>query len=334
MNTYAGSGVDIDAADAFTADIAPSVAATWGSNVVGRFGDFAAGITIPPEYTDPVLMMTTDGVGTKLDLARRLNRFEGVGNDLVAMCVDDLAAQGAAPLGFTDYLAVGRLDRERDSTIVKSIAAACRLAGCALLGGETAVHPGVMPPDQVDLAGAALGVCNRSSLMQPESILPGDRLVGIESPNLRSNGFSLVRAIFSDADLRRPLDGSVLGEVLLEPSVVYAPAVLAATARTLPKAMAHITGGGLTGNLPRVLPAGMGARVFTKAWQSPPIFDLLQSAGEIERDEMFRTFNMGIGFVVIVESQSVDEMVGHLERAGLPAATIGDVVEGSGVALE
>ena len=226
MSSYAEAGVDVAAADRFTESIADRVTATWGENVVGTFGGFAAGLTLPGAFAEPVLMMTTDGVGTKTEIARSLGRFAGLGRDLVAMCVDDLAAQGAQPIGFTDYLAVGALDPVRDRTLVGSVAEACELAGCALLGGETAVHAGVMEATQFDLAGAALGVVERSAMLRPELIEPGDALVGLASPNLRSNGFSLVRSIFSEPDYGRPALGTTLGEALLEPSVIYSPAVL------------------------------------------------------------------------------------------------------------
>lgn len=333
MSTYAASGVDVDAAEAFTHDIAAGVTSTWGENVVGRFGQFAAGVVVPPGYVEPVLMMTTDGVGTKLDLAKRLGRYETVGDDLVAMCVDDLAAQGAVPLGFTDYLAVGRLDPPRDATIVRSIASACRKAGCALLGGETAVHPGVMDADQVDLAGAALGVCERSRLIEPGSIRPGDCIIGLRSPNVRANGFSLIRAVFEEKDYRRAFGGSTLGDVLLEPSVIYSPLLAVATKSIAPKAMAHITGGGLPGNISRILPEGVGARIDTSSWTPPPIFELIQATGRVESEEMFRTFNMGIGFAVVVTPQSASDLLGNLSQAGGEAVAIGEAVAGSGVEL-
>jgi phosphoribosylformylglycinamidine cyclo-ligase len=323
--------VDVAASDRFTESIADKVTATWGDNVVGRFGDFAAGITIPAGYEEPVLMMTTDGVGTKAEIARTLGRFDGIGTDLVAMCVDDLAAQAAAPLGFTDYLAVGALDPVRDGALVASVATACRRAGCALLGGETAVHPGVMAADQFDLAGAALGVVERSAMLNPDGVSAGDALVGISSPNLRSNGFSLVRSIFSESDYQRPALGSTLGEVLLEPSVVYAPAIASLVAGVTVSGLVHVTGGGLPGNLPRALPAGLGASVDRSSWGPPPVFELIRDQGRIDRDEMFRTFNMGIGFVVIMPNGQVPEAIGSLAAHGHSAGVIGEVVNGEGL---
>jgi len=278
-------------------------------------------------------MMTTDGVGTKAEIARVLGRFDGIGHDLVAMCVDDLAASGAAPLGFTDYLAVGALDPVRDQTLVGSVADACRLAGCALLGGETAVHPGVMKPTQFDLAGAALGVVERSAMLDPGRVRPGDAVVGVVSPNLRSNGFSLVRSLFNETDYQRPALGSSLGGVLLEPSVVYAPAVLAAIRRVPVSGMVHVTGGGLPGNLPRALPEGLTARIDPTRWEPAPIFDLIRDQGRIETDEMFRTFNMGIGFALITGAGAMTDLIGALGEHGHTAHHIGGIVEGNEVRL-
>ena len=328
MSSYADAGVDVGAADRFASSIASRVTATWGENVVGTFGGFATGLTIPTGYEEPVLMMTTDGVGTKAEIARQVGRFEGIGFDLVAMCVDDLAASGARPIGFTDYLAVGALDPVRDRRLVESVAAACEVAGCALLGGETDIHPGVMEPTQFDLAGAALGVVEHSKMLDPDHIALGDVLVGLASPNLRSNGFSLVRAVFAETDYDRPAFGGTLGDALLEPAVIYAPAVLAATDLLEVRGLVHITGGGLPGNLPRVLPAGLTASVDTGAWQPPPIFTLIQEQGRIERLEMYATFNMGVGFVAIVPAGSEQETVALAQQHGHEAMVIGEVIEG------
>lgn len=330
MSSYSEAGVDVAAADRFTNSIAEQVTATWGDNVVGRFGEFATGITVPPGYDEPVLMMTTDGVGTKAEIARSLGRFDGIGQDLVAMCVDDLSAQAAAPLGFTDYLAVGALDPVRDRTLVASVAAACQLAGCALLGGETAVHPGVMGPDQFDLAGAALGVVERARMLDPQRVSDGDAVLGIASPNLRSNGFSLVRSLFSESDYQRPALGSTLGEVLLEPSVVYAPAVRSLVDQVALNGLVHVTGGGLPGNLPRTLPPGLSARIERQAWQPPPIFALIRDQGTIELEEMFSTFNMGIGFAVVLNRREVAAAIELLAAHGHAAFPIGEIVTGDG----
>lgn len=333
MSSYADAGVDVAAADRFTRMIADKVQATWGGNVVGGFGSFASGVTIPSGYVEPVIMMTTDGVGTKLEIARVLGMLGGIGSDLVAMCVDDLAALGAAPLGFTDYLAVGSLDRARDGAIVASIAAACEEAGCALLGGETAVHPGVMDPTQFDLAGAAIGVVERGAIPDPASVSAGDPVIGVASRNLRSNGFSLLRSIFDEGDLARTFPGSAktLGETLLEPSVLYAPAVVDVVDQVDVHGMAHITGGGIPGNIPRSLPEGLTASIDTAAWERPAIFDLI--AQRVEPAEMFATFNMGIGFVVVVDPADRERTIDLLSAHGHAAWTIGEIVEGDQLTL-
>lgn len=320
MTSYRRAGVDLEGAEAHVDRIADAVTATWGPNVVGAFGGFAAGIKVPDGYRNPVLMMTTDGVGTKLDLARRANRWDGVGWDLVAMCVDDLAASGARPLALVDYMAVGRLDAERDQAIVASIAAACAEAGCALLGGETAEHPRVMDVHAVDLAAAALGVVEEGEALSPARVSEGDVIIGLASPNLRSNGFSLVREVLGDAV-------EDYFDMLLEPSVIYAPRVLQAMATGAVRSAAHITGGGIPGNLVRALPEGLGAVVDTSAWEVPTVFELLGYAG-VTRDELFRVFNMGIGFCLIVERESAEEVL----RLG--GSVIGEVVSGSGVGLQ
>lgn len=329
MSHYAAAGVDVAAADAFTRSIADTVTATWGPHVVGSFGGFAAGITLPDGFEEPVIMMSTDGVGTKAELARARGRLAGLGYDLVAMCVDDLAAQGALPLGFTDYLAVGALDETRDGELVGSIAAACREAGCALLGGETAVHPGVMAADQFDLAGAALGVAERRRLPDPANVRAGHLIVGIASPNVRANGFSLVRSLFSDDDYDRLLPGldRSLADVLLEPSVIYSPAVRAATNQCPVAGMAHITGGGLPGNLPRVLPDGLTAHIDTSSWTPPSIFSVIAARG-VEPSDMLATFNMGIGFVLLVEPRSDGDVVALLGEHGHAARVVGEVEPG------
>lgn len=320
MTSYRRAGVDLEGAEAHVERIADVVTSTWGPNVVGSFGGFASGITIPEDIRKPVLMMTTDGVGTKLDLARRAGKWDGVGWDLVAMCVDDLVAAGARPLAMVDYMAVGRLDAERDRTIVASIAEASAKAGAALLGGETAEHPGVMDPDAVDLAGAALGVVEAGEELGPSRVTVGDVIIGLPSPNLRSNGFSLVREVFGE-DVENHFD------LLLEPSVIYTPLVLEATSTGAVRSAAHITGGGIPGNLPRALPEGTGAVIDTSTWERPQVFDLIEERG-VPRDEMFRVFNMGIGFCLVVARDSAEEVL------LLGGSLVGEVVAGSGVSLQ
>ncbi|MEE8375562.1 MAG: phosphoribosylformylglycinamidine cyclo-ligase [Acidimicrobiia bacterium] len=322
MTSYRAAGVDLDGASKHVASISEEVRSTWTENVVGAFGGFAAGVEIPPGYDNPVVMMSTDGVGTKLDLARRVGAWDGVGADLVAMCVDDLAAAGAKPLGFVDYMAVGSLQPERDTAIVKSIARACLEAGCALLGGETAEHPGVMEPDAVDLAGAVMGVVENGEELGPHLVGDGDLIVGFLSPNLRSNGFSLVRMVFGD-------DIENHAPALLESSVIYAPAVLEAVGIGAVHAGAHITGGGIAENLGRVVPEGLSAIIDTSTWQIPPVFDLVSDRG-VSQDEMFRTFNMGIGFCLVVETDVVDDV---LAASRHEPRVIGRITTGDGVTL-
>lgn len=323
MTSYRRAGVDLDGAADHVHRIAGSVTSTWGPDVVGSFGGFASGIRVPDGYRSPVLMMTTDGVGTKLEIARRAGRWEGVGHDLVAMCVDDLAVLGARPLGLVDYMAVGALDAKRDAAIVASIAAACIEAGCALLGGETAEHPGVMGEDSVDLAATAMGIVEEGEELGAHRVRSGDVVVGLASPNLRSNGFSLIRSVFAN-DLEDHYD------MLLEPSVIYSPTVLDAVAGGGIRAAAHITGGGIADNLDRSLPEGIGAVVDTTAWQPAPVFSAIAERG-VDRDEMFRTFNMGIGFCLVADPDGVDHLLTATKR--FSSSIIGEVTNSPGVAL-
>lgn len=323
MTSYGEAGVDLKGAERHVARIAASVTATWGTRVSGSFGGFASGIRIPDGYRRPLLMMTTDGVGTKLELARRSGRWGGVGHDLVAMCVDDLAAVGARPLGLVDYMAVGSLNADRDASIVASIAEACLKAGTPLLGGETAEHPGVMEPDAVDLAAAALGIVEEGSELGPRRVSRGDQVVGLLSPNLRSNGFSLIRRLFG-----HDIDDHIAA--MLEPSVLYSPVVLDLIDVGTVNAAAHITGGGIIENLPRSVPEGLGARIDTSAWDPPPIFRLIEERG-VAREEMFRTFNMGIGFCLIVDPAQTEAVIAGL--GDTTATVIGEIVTGEGVVL-
>ena len=301
MTSYREAGVDLAGADRHVSSIEPLVTSTWTDAVVGAFGGFSAGVRVPEDVPNPVLMMTTDGVGTKIDIARRAGSWDWIGHDLVAMCVDDLAVTGARSIGFVDYMAVGALSHERDRAIVSSIADACRLANCPLLGGETAEHPDVMAPEAVDLAGAALGVVAADHVLGPDRVGPGDVVLGLHSPNLRSNGFSLVRSAMGEAVVDH-------ADRLLEPSVIYAPHVLETVSSVAGvRSAAHITGGGLPVNLRRALPSGMSVVVDRSAWEPPEVFGLIQSFG-VDEEEMWATFNMGIGFCLIVSDDSVDSV--------------------------
>ncbi len=332
MPTYQESGVDIEAGERLVEAIGPKVTGTWGPDVLGGFGGFAAGLRFPPGYQRPVLMMTTDGVGTKLEVARRAGRMAGIGFDVVAMCVDDLAAVGARPIGFTDYLAVGKLDPVRDEAIVASVAAACMAAGCALLGGETAEHPGVVEEHHVDIAGAALGILEEGHEVTGATIRTGDLVLGVESPNLRSNGFSLIRAVVDLDRLDETCPGTdrSWGEVLTEPSVIYAPAIGDTVATGHVHGLAHITGGGLPGNVRHVLPAQVDAVLDTSRWEPPSVFVAIARAGTVTAQEMFRTFNMGIGFVAVIDAPGLDEVTEILALHGHQAHVIGEISPGAG----
>ncbi len=333
MATYRDAGVDLDAADDLVDRIKPAVTKTWHEGVVGGFGGFAAGISMPPGYDDPVLMMSTDGVGTKAEIARATDRLDGLGWDLVAMCIDDLAAAGARPIAMTDYLAVGVLDVAQAERLVTSVAAACAAADVALLGGETAEHPGVMAPGEFDLAGAALGVVERGHEVDGSAIAAGNVVVGVASPNLRSNGFSLVRAVLAGHDLADPLPGMDVpaAETLLAPSVLYTPQVMQLLAEVPVAGMAHVTGGGLPSNTARILPADCDAAIDTGAWDPPAVFASIAALGAIAPPEMFRTFNMGVGFVVVVDEAHADRAVGVLSTGDRDAFVIGEITTGAGV---
>lgn len=330
MATYSQAGVDLEAADQLVAAIGPAVTATWHGGIVGGFGGFAAGLTLPAGYRNPVLMMSTDGVGTKVDVARRAGMLDGLGFDLVAMCVDDLAAAGARPIAMMDYIAVGHLDVAAVAAIVRSVAAACESVGVALVGGETAEHPGVMEEDALDIAGTALGIVELGAEIDGSRIVAGDVLVGIDSPNFRSNGFSLLRSALAGLELTSELPGTgrSVASVLLEPSVVYAPVVLDVIGAVDAHGLAHVTGGGIAGNLERVLPSSVDASVDTASWQRPEAFDVVARLGGIDHSEMFRTFNMGIGYVLAVRPAFAQAVIGHFRRRRLDALTIGKIRKG------
>lgn len=333
MATYEEAGVNLAAAEAVVGRITGAVTATWGTEVVGGFGGFAAGIRVPETYRSPVIMMSTDGVGTKAEVARRAGRLEGLGWDLVAMCVDDLVAVGARPLAMTDYIAVEQLDVDQVATLVHSVAEACAAAGVALLGGETAEHPGVMPQGSFDLSGTALGVVESGAEITGDLIAVGDVIIGLASPNLRSNGFSFIRAhILSQLELADPLPGTErsVAEALLEPSVVYAPTVVDLITQVPIRAMAHVTGGGIAGNLDRVLPKQVDAHIDTSRWEPPAVFEAIGAITGAAKPEMFATFNMGIGFIIVVAAEDAPAALGRLDNSGATAAVIGEMADGTG----
>jgi phosphoribosylformylglycinamidine cyclo-ligase len=329
--TYASAGVDIAAGDAAVERLRAML-----PDIGGFGGQFPLDLA---HYAQPVLVASTDGVGTKLEVARATGRYDTVGIDLVAMCVDDLVCVGAEPLFMLDYLATGKVDPDRIATVVRGVHEGCRQAGCALLGGETAEHAGVMAPDDLDLAGFAVGVVDEGTQLGPALVRRGDALVGLPSPGLRSNGYTLARQVLLERaglDLGDPAwEGAAqsVADVLLRPSVIYAPAVLAAreTVGDALHACAHITGGGIVGNVPRVLPDGLGAVVRRGAWVEPRIFAEIARLGAVDEAEMDRVFNRGIGLVLVVEAAGGDAVVASLTSAGQAAVVIGEVAEGAGV---
>jgi phosphoribosylformylglycinamidine cyclo-ligase len=335
--SYEEAGVSIAAGDEAVERIKAKVRSTFRPEVIGDIGGFGGLFAFPSDrYRSPVLVSSTDGVGTKAMVAQATGRFDTIGIDLVAMCVDDLVCQGAEPLFFLDYIAVGRLDPDQVEQLVEGVAHGCRQAGCALVGGEMAEHPGAMEPGEFDLVGFAVGVAERDRLLTGERVEVGDRLIGLPSPGLRSNGYSLARKVLL-ADAGLPLDGPAwpgasrtLGEELLVPSVIYAPAVAGLLAAVDVRAVAHVTGGGLAGNLARVLPAAVDAQVDGDAWERPRIFDEIQRLGDIDEAEMRKVFNLGIGMVVVVPAADVHRSLDLLRTAGHRAVEIGEVVPGSG----
>ncbi|MGH7397345.1 MAG: phosphoribosylformylglycinamidine cyclo-ligase [Candidatus Rokuibacteriota bacterium] len=332
--TYRAAGVDIRAGDEAVRRIAPLAASTHRPEVLGGIGSFAAFCRVPFGYQDPVLVSSTDGVGTKLKIAVMADRHDTIGLDLVAMGVNDVLAHGAEPLFFLDYLAVHRVEPARIEAIVSGIAAGCRQAGCALVGGETAEMGALYAPGEYDLAGFAVGVAERSGLITGEHVTVGDRVLGLASSGLHSNGYTLAReAIFGRMGLKLgdpiPGVGRGVGDELLEPSRIYFKPELGLIRQTPVKAMAHVTGGGITENLPRVLPAQRCARIDRRAWPEPPIFAAIQRAAAVDDVEMRRTFNMGIGFVLIVAREDVASARRHLETAGERVYEIGEIVPGT-----
>jgi phosphoribosylformylglycinamidine cyclo-ligase len=329
--TYADAGVDVEAGDRAVAMMRASVEATHGPRVLGGLGGFAGLWSFDPgRWQDPVLASSADGVGTKLLVARALDRHDTVGLDLVAMVVDDLVVAGAEPLFLLDYLAVGRLVPERVATIVAGVAEGCRLAGCALLGGETAEHPDGMEPDAYDLAGFGVGVAERDRLLGPERVRAGDVLLAMASTGLHANGFSLVRHALARAgvgyDLVLPELGAPIGEVLLTPTRIYARDVLDLVAAGVElHALCHVTGGGLPGNLPRSLPPGLAARVDRASWEPPPIFQVVKDLGRVADAEMARSTNLGVGMVGVLPANGAARAIELLAAAGVDAWVMGEV---------
>lgn len=333
--TYKSAGVDIDAGDRFVQKITPFVRSTFRPGVLGDLGGFAGLFAIPPKkYKEPVLVSGTDGVGTKLKIAFLTDQHQTVGIDLVAMCVNDIAVTGAAPLFFLDYFATGKLLPGKAAEVVKGIADGCRQAGCALIGGETAEMPSFYSPGEYDLAGFAVGIVEKRKILDGKKIRPGDLLVGLASSGLHSNGFSLVRKVFFEEKKltvkdRLPGLSKSLGEELLTPTVIYTKAILKLVEKGLLKGAAHITGGGITENLPRILPKGVAAQVRRGQWDVPPIFNILQRMGEIDLEEMYTDFNMGVGMVLVIAAKDLRPTLSALKKLRQKAFMMGEIIKGS-----
>ena len=343
--TYADAGVDVDEGARAVDAIKAAVATTTRPEVIGGLGGFGSCFSAAAlkDMEEPVLVSGTDGVGTKLAIAQLLNRHNTVGEDLVAMCVDDIVPMGAEPLFFLDYVAVGKLKAEAVAEVVGGIAEGCRKSGCALVGGEMAEHPGVMNPDDYDLAGFVVGVVDKPKILGPEKVSEGDVILGLPSSGIHSNGYSLVRKVAIEGktveELNQPLEelgGESLADAVLRPTTIYAGGLLAALRAGAPiKAMAHITGGGITENLNRALPAHRDAEVDRggeagPAWDIPPVISYVSKAANLPLDEQYRTFNMGVGMALIVDMDDVDDVAEALSDQGFEPFVMGQIIPGTG----
>jgi phosphoribosylformylglycinamidine cyclo-ligase len=325
--TYADAGVNIDAGNALVERIKPLAKATARKGLMGGIGGFGALFDLKATgYKDPILVSSTDGVGTKIKLAQQLNKHDTIGIDLVAMCVNDLVVQGAEPLFFLDYFATSKLEVKVAEAVIKGIADGCKLAGCALVGGETAEMPGIYSLGEYDLAGFAVGAVERKAIL-PAKVKAGDVILGLASSGVHSNGYSLVRHLAKDFSAKAPfVKGKTLGDVFLTPTRIYVKSCLAAIKGGGVKALAHITGGGLTENIPRVLPENVSAEINMKSWELPAAFEWLQETGNIAGAEMLRTFNCGIGMVLVVAADKAGTVKTTLKRAGETVYEIGHIV--------
>ncbi len=337
MPTYKEAGVDIVAGDALVERIKPIAARTHRPEVLSGVGGFGGLFALPPgRYRDPVLVAGTDGVGTKLKLAFAADRHATVGIDLVAMSVNDVLTTGAEPLFFLDYFATSRLNVEQAAKVVEGIARGCEIAGCALLGGETAELPGFYAKGEYDLAGFCVGVVERASIVDGRTVAPGDALIGLASSGFHSNGYSLARKVLDEARLSlsfapEPL-GRPLADELLEPTRIYAREILALLRAVPVKGLAHVTGGGIPGNLPRCLPSGCRAVLSERTWKKPPIFEIIAQQGRVQKSEMFSTFNMGLGMIAVVAQKDAGPALKLLEEQNAQAWEVGRIERGSGEA--
>jgi phosphoribosylformylglycinamidine cyclo-ligase len=335
--TYRAAGVDIDAGEDVVERIKPLVARTFRKEVMAGLGGFGALFELAGRYKDPVLVSGTDGVGTKLKLAQMLGRHASIGIDLVGMCVNDVLVQGAEPLFFLDYFATGKLDVDTTVSVIGGIAKGCELAGCALIGGETAEMPDMYPPGEYDLAGFCVGAVEKSRVIDGGKIHAGDAVIGIASSGPHSNGYSLIRKIVARAGITPDnsgfdldVGGVKLADALLAPTTIYVKPILQLLAQQDVHGMAHITGGGLTENIIRVVPDGLGLALDSSTWTLPAVFDWLQREGNVAQGEMWRTFNCGIGYTVIVARDAAATTIAALAQLGLTAWTIGQVVAATG----
>jgi phosphoribosylformylglycinamidine cyclo-ligase len=330
--TYRDAGVDIEAGDALVDRIKPVVRRSMRREVLGGIGGFGALVEVPLDrYRKPVMVSGTDGVGTKLRLAIETGRHDTIGIDLVAMCVNDVVVQGAEPLFFLDYYATGKLDIDTAERVIKGIVEGCLQAGCALVGGETAEMPGMYEGEDYDLAGFCVGIVDKDAIIDGTRTRAGDAILGLGSSGAHSNGYSLIRRLLasSGAGPRTQLDGRPLYDLLLEPTRIYVKSVLELLAQRVPvHGIAHITGGGPTGNIPRTLPAGLEAVIDSRLWPRPAVFDWLQRAGNVARDEMYRTFNCGLGMTITVPAPDADRALQILRARGETVAVIGEVRAG------
>ncbi len=332
--TYKKAGVDIDEGERFVRLISPMVKTTFRKEVLTDIGLFAGLFKLDlKKYKEPVLVSGTDGVGTKLKIAFELDKHDTVGIDLVAMCVNDILTVGAEPLFFLDYFATGKLNAEKSSEVIKGIVEGCKESGCALIGGETAELPGFYKKDEYDLAGFAVGIVEKKRIIDGKTIKEGDSIIGVSSSGLHSNGFSLARKVLFDIagfkiNEHIPELGCSIGEELLKPTKIYVKAYKALKEKVKVKGMAHITGGGIVGNLPRVLPENTTAVIFKNTWSVPPVFLLIQKMGKVSESEMFKVFNMGIGYIFIVEEKDAEKTINILKRNGYNSFQIGEVEKG------
>ncbi|HBT50064.1 MAG TPA: phosphoribosylformylglycinamidine cyclo-ligase [Caldanaerobacter subterraneus] len=330
---YKDAGVNIDEGNKFVKMIKPFAEKTIKEGVLEGIGGFAALYEIK-NYKNPVLVSSTDGVGTKLKIAFMMDKHDTVGIDLVAMCVNDVIVVGAKPLFFLDYFATGKLESKKAIQVIKGVAEGCEIAGCALIGGETAELPGFYKEGEYDLAGFCVGIVEKEEIIDTSSMVIGDVVIGLSSSGLHSNGYSLVRKVFFEKNNFSIEDyvpdiGKTLGEVLLTPTKIYVKSVEVLKGLKI-KGMAHITGGGFIENIPRILRKGVSARIYKGSWEVPIIFDMIKRLGEIEEKEMYRTFNMGIGMVVIIDKEEVEKALKRLKEVGETAFVIGEIVEGEG----